>query len=207
MRRLFVLILLTGVMGATHVQAQSLDDLMKGISALFATEQAAQAEQEPVKEVYPTVTELLGRLRYDGLAIAYTGDSTIAALAVATLESQLPLISEKTGLVAGRDYMDVAEDGSMLMVRDGKRAMAYCSSYDEQTGQASIMLPLGEQNIYITAVVLKVEGCYRLMFDAQALFALMAKHYPKFEENTTLQMAKGVIDSYLGIRAGVVLKK
>lgn len=205
MKQFLHIVLLCASVFCVHTsQAQSLDELMKGLSSLFSSEQPSD---EPLKEVYPTAGELFGRMRYDALAIDYTGDSTLASLAVATLENQLPLLAEKAGLVAGRDYVEVSDDGSMQIVRDGKRAAAYCSSYDEMTGRASIMMRVGEQSIYISAIVTKNEGRYRLMFDAQELFALMAKHYSKFEENTTLQMAKGVIDAYPGIRVGVVLKK
>lgn len=202
LRHIFLLVV--ALLGVHSLQAQSLDDLMKGLSSFFSAEQPAK---ETPKEVYPVVDELLGRMRYEALAIDYTGDSTLASLAVATLESQLPLLAEKAGFVAGRDYLEVADDGTMHVVRDGKQATAYCSSYDQQTGRAAIMMRVDEQNIHITATVLKVDGRYKVLFDAQELFALMAKHYSKFEENTTLQMAKGVIDSYPGIRVGAVLRK
>ena len=205
MKHFLHIALLCATMLCVHTsQAQSLDDLMKGLSSLFSSE---QPPKEPVEEVYPAADELFGRMRYDALAIDYKGDSTLASLAVATLENQLPMLAEKAGLVAGRDYVEVSDDGSMQIVRDGKRATAYCSSYDKMTGRASIMMRVGDQSIYISAIVTTSEGRYRLMFDAQELFALMAKHYPKFEENTTLQMAKGVIDAYPGIRVGVVLRK
>ena len=127
-RFLYTALLCAALLGTYSSQAQSLDDLMKGLTSLFSSEPAAK---EPVAEVHPATTELLGRLRYDALTIDYKGDSTLASLAVATLESQLPLIAEKAGFVAGRDYMEVADDGTMHIVRDGKRATAYCSSYDE----------------------------------------------------------------------------
>lgn len=203
-RFLYIALLCAALLGTHSSQAQSLDDLMKGLSSLFSSEPAAK---EPVAEVHPATTELLGRLRYDALTIDYKGDSTLASLAVATLESQLPLIAEKAGFVAGRDYLEVLDDGTMHIVRDGKRATAYCSSYDEQTGRASIMMQVDEQTIRIVATVIKADGGYRVLFDATELFALMAKHYSKFEENTTLQMAKGVIDAYPGIRVGAVLRK
>ena len=177
---------------------------MRGLSSLFSTDEPAK---EAPKDVYPALDELFGRFKYDALTIDYSGDSTLAALAVSTLESQLALIAEKAGFVAGRDYLEVTDDGTMHIVRDGKRATAYCSSYDEQTGRASIMMQVDEQTIRIVATVIKADGGYRVLFDATELIALMAKHYSKFEENTTLQMAKGVIDAYPGIRVGAVLRK
>ncbi len=201
---IFMLLTLCAVVCSQQASAQSLDDLMRGLSSLFSTQEPAS---ETPKDVYPPLDELFGRFKYDALAIDYSGDSTLASLAVATLESQLPLIAEKAGFVAGRDYLEVLDDGTMHIVRDGKRATAYCSSYDEQTGRASIMMQVDEQTIRIVATVIKADGGYRVLFDATELIALMAKHYSKFEENTTLQMAKGVIDAYPGIRVGAVLRK
>ena len=199
-----MLLVCCGVMCAQGAQAQSLDDLMRGLSAIFSSEQPAK---ETPKDVYPAVEELFGRFKYDALAIDYQGDSALASLAVATLESQLALIAEKAGFVVGRDYVDVTQDGSMVIVRDGHKAQTYCSSYDDQTGKASIMMRLGDQSIYITTTITKIDGRYRLMFDATEMFGLMAKHYSKFQDNTTLQMAKSVIDSYPGICVGVILRR
>lgn len=204
-RILFILLALGAICVSEPSRAQSLDDLMKSIGAMFSTSE--QTPQQKPAVTTPTLEELIGRLKYDALAIDYTGDSSIASLAVATLESQLPMIAEKFGFVAGRDYIDVSDDGSLLIVCDGKGAAAYCSSYDQATGRTTIMMRLGEQNIYVGATVLKSQGRYRLLFDATELFSLMEKHYPAFAENTTLVMIKGVVDAYPGIRVGVVLRK
>ncbi|MBO5983857.1 MAG: DUF4923 family protein, partial [Rikenellaceae bacterium] len=176
----FICILLTlcAVVYSQQASAQSLDDLMRGLSSLFSTQEPAS---ETPKDVYPPLDELFGRFKYDALAIDYSGDSTLAALAVSTLEGQLALIAEKAGFVVGRDYVDVTDDGTMVIVRDGHKAQAYCSSYDNQTGKASIMMNIGEQSLYITTTVTKIDSRYRLMFDATELFALMAKHYSKFQ--------------------------
>ena len=204
-RILFILLALGAICVSEPSRAQSLDDLMKSIGAMFSTSE--QTPQQKPAVTTPTLEELIGRLKYDALAIDYTGDSSIASLAVATLESQLPMIAEKFGFVAGRDYIDVSDDGSLLIVCDGKGAAAYCSSYDQATGRTTIMMRLVEQNIYVGATVLKSQGRYRLLFDATELFSLMEKHYPAFAENTTLVMIKGVVDAYPGIRVGVVLRK
>ena len=193
------------VVGTIEVQAQSLDDLMKSISAMFSSsENTPSQESQPV---YPTEDELLGRFKYDALAIDYKGDSALASLAVATLESQLPLIAEKMGLVAGRDYLDVSPDGTMIIVCDGKQLPVYCTAYDPTTGTASLMMRLVDQNITLKASVTKLSGKYRIVFDAQELLSIIAKHDSKFAENTTLQMVKSVIDSYPGVRVGALLQK
>ncbi len=205
MKRIIILLVATLAIGTLEAQAQSLDDLMKSISAMFSSSESTQQAQP--KEVYPNEEELVGRFKYDALAIDYKGDSALASLAVTTLESQLPLIAEKLGLVAGRDYMDVAPDGSMTIVCNGKQIPVYCTAYDTTTGTASIMMRLLDRSINLKASVTKLDGRYRIVFDAQELLSIIAQHDSKFAENTTLQMVKGVIDSYSGVRVGAFLRK
>ena len=206
MRKLLYILTLFATLSAIHsAQAQSLDALLNSLSNFFSSSESATAEVP--KEVYPQMEELSGRFAYDELAIDYQGDSSLAALAVSTLETQLPVISEKLGLIAGRDYMEVSADGSMMIVREGYQMPLYCSSYDSATGEASIMIRLLEQNINIRASVTKVDGRYKILFDARELLAIIAEHYSKFNENTTLLMVKGVIDSYPGVRVGAYLRK
>lgn len=206
MRKLIYILTFCVALSATHsAQAQSFDALLNSLSSLFGVTETPPV-QEP-KEVYPSVEELSGRFAFDELAIEYKGDSSLASLAVATLESQLPLIAEKLGLIAGRDYMNVAEDGSMMIVRDNYQMPLYCSVYDSATGEASIMLRMLEQDINIKASVTKVDSRYRILFDAREMLAIIAEHYSKFNENTTLQMVKGVIDAYPGVRVGAFMRK
>ena len=205
MKRIFILLIAALAVGVADVQAQSLDDLMKSISAMFSSSDSSQLAQP--KEEYPAEAELVGRFKYDALAIDYKGDSALASLAVTTLETQLPLIAEKMDLVAGRDYMDVSPDGTMIIVCNGKQIPVYCTAYDPTTGTASLMMRLVDQNINLKASVTKVGGKYRIVFDAQELLSIIAKHDSTFAENTTLQMVKGVIDSYPGVRVGALLRK
>lgn len=206
MSRLIYILTFCVALSATHsAQAQSFDALLNSLSSFLGVSETPPM-QEP-KLVYPSVEELSGRFAYDELAIEYKGDSSLASLAVATLESQLPLIAEKLGLIAGRDYMNVSEDGSMVIVRENYQMPLYCSAYDSATGEASIMIRMLEQNINIKASVTKVDGRYRILFDAREMLAIIAEHYSKFNENTTLQMVKGVIDAYPGVRVGAFMCK
>ena len=206
MRKLLYILTLFATLSATHsANAQSFDALLNSLSSFFGLSESPSA-QAP-KEVYPRVEELSGRFVYDELAIDYKGDSSLASLAVSTLETQLPVIAEKLGLIAGRDYLEVSADGSMKIVREGYQMPLYCSSYDSTTGEASIMISMLEQNINISASVTKVDGRYKILFDARELLAIIAEHYSKFNENTTLLMVKGVIDSYPGVRVGAYMRR
>ena len=205
MKKILLLIALTTMAFAQRADAQSLDALMKSITALFATESEEQPAQQA--ETYPAVEKLTGRWIYDSLAIDYKGDSSVAALAVSTLESQLPTVAAKFELVAGRDNIMVNDDGSMIISTGQTKSSAYCSNYDPKTGSATMMFKLKDQNLSIRATVIEANGKIKLMFNANELMDLIAKNYSKFDEMTTLQMAKGVIDSYPGIRVGAMLKR
>ena len=69
------------------------------------------------------------------------------------------------------------------------------------------MISMLEQNINISASVTKVDGRCKILFDARELLAIIAEHYSKFNENTTLLMVKGVIDSYPGVRVGAYMRR
>ena len=75
-RLLFILLALGAICVSEPAHAQSLDDLMRSIGAALFSE---QPQPEKPKVTHPTVQELIGRLKYDALAIDYTGDSSIAA--------------------------------------------------------------------------------------------------------------------------------
>ncbi|MDO5487867.1 MAG: DUF4923 family protein [Rikenellaceae bacterium] len=205
MKKILLLIALTTMAFVQRADAQSLDALMRSITALFATDSEEQPAQQ--KETYPTAEKLKGRWIYDSLAIDYKGDSSVAALAVSTLESQLPTVAAKFELVAGRDNIMINDDGSMIITTGQTKNSAYCSNYDSKTGSATLMFKLKDQNISIRATVIDVNGKIKLMFNANELMDLIAKNYSKFDEMTTLQMAKGVFDSFPGIRVGTVFER
>ena len=81
---IYTLLLLVAVMASSNAQAQSLDDLLKGLASLVGVT-TESTEQKP-KITHPEIYELIGRWNFDGLVMDYTGDSSIAAVAVSTLE-------------------------------------------------------------------------------------------------------------------------
>lgn len=169
---------------------------------------SSTSSQAPAKESHPAAVDVIGRWMYESLAIDYKGDSSVASIAVATIESQLPTIAAKFELVAGRDYVDVGGDGTITFVHDQSKMSAACTSYSAYTGKALINIRYKEQTISLTADVIEVEGnrC-KLMFDAISLMNILSQNMPNFSENTTLQMANEIIKNYPGIRIGVMTKK
>lgn len=205
MRKTFYILILCLALGATQsVQAQSLEELLKGLSSLLGS-----SEQEPAKPKisHPEVYDLIGRWAFDGLVMDYTGDSSLASVAVSTLETQLPTLATKFGLVAGRDYIEIGDDGSVTFVSGDNRLPAQCTYYDSYSGEATLQFYYDGKSIEAVATIIEQDGKTKVLFNANRLMALLSQHYSKFKENTTLQMAKSVIDSYPGIRIGAAVKK
>ncbi len=207
MRKLFIITLFAIL--ASQVQAQSLDALLQGLMSMMGgTTENTQSAAEEAKITHPEVYELIGRWAFDGLVMDYTGDSTVASVAVATLEGQLSLLATKFDLVVGRDYAEISEDGMVTFACGESRVRAHCTSYDSYDGEVTLMFYLAEgKMVSITGVVVEQGGKTRVLFSANKVMDLLAKNYSKFNENTTLQMAKTVIDSYPGIRVGAAMKR
>lgn len=205
MRKLFFTLTLCIAFSATSAQAQSLDALINSISSFFGTsEEPAKAEP---KITHPEAYELMGRWYFDALDMDYTGDSSLASVAVSTLETQLPTLAPKFDLVAGRDYIDINEDGSAVIVRGEARMTGYCTYYDSYSGEASLNFYIDNKSVDITATIIEQDGKTKVLFNANKLMSLMQQHYTKFNENTILQTAKSVIDSYPGIRVGAIVMR
>ena len=203
---LYILALCVTLTATNSAQAQSLDALLKSLSSFFGSSEQEQAPAQP-KITHPEAYELMGRWVFDGLVMDYTGDSSLAAVAISTLESQLPTLATKFNLVAGRDYINVNEDGSIVAVRGESKMTAYCTYYDSYSGEASLTFNFDGKSVSITATIIEQDGKTKVLFNANRLMNLLAQHYSKFNENTTLQIAKTVIDSYPGIRVGATMKR
>lgn len=206
MKKFLYTLLIALAVGTTESQAQSLDDLMKSISSFLGTTSEQQKPATPA-ETHPAADKLMGRWVYDAPTIDYKGDSSLAAIAVSTLESQLPLLVERFDFVAGRDSISVGEDGIITIAYGENKVAINCTNYNPTTGVATLQMRVGEQPISIGATVIDHSGKVKMMFNAKELMDLVAKHYSKYNEMITLQMAKSVIDSYPGIRMGVILRR
>ena len=119
----------------------------------------------------------------------------------------MPAITPKFDLVAGRDYIDINEDGSTVIVRGDKRMSGYCAYYASYSGDADLTFTIDGKSVHINATIIEQDGKTKISFDANKMMSLMQQHYAKFNENTILQSAKTVIDSYPGIRVGATVKR
>ena len=205
-RHIFILLLGGSLMLGSSVHAQSLDDLLQSIGNIFSSSDSTEAKSEaPI--THPEVYELFGRWYYDNLTLEYKGDNPLMGAAISTLESQLPTIASKFGLTAGSDYMHVEDDGSLTFVQGEKSMSAMCTYYEADSGTAYLQFYIDNKAISLEAIIVEQDGKTRILFDAVKMMALLEKHYSKFSENTSLQMAKTIIDKTSGIYVGVIIKR
>ncbi len=185
---------------AGNVRAQSLQSLLKMFGG-SKTEQKA----EPKTEI-PSTEQLQGRWVYNAADMIYTGDSAIASVAVASAKTQLPTVVEKSGLVAGRDYIEIGNDGTARLV-SGERSGAVSYSYQPRDGRMHVGMEHGGKRVSLTARAELVDGNLRIMFDAAQLVAEAEKHSASLKENTYFQMLKTMTEKYPGIMIGAVFAK
>ena len=205
MKKIFFALSLCIALSATSAQAQSLDALINSLSSFFSSSE--EPEKAAPKITHPEAYDLMGRWYFDTLVMDYTGDSSLASVAVSTLETQLPAVATKFNLVAGRDYIDINEDGSTTIVRGEARMLGYCTYYDSYSGDADLTFTIDGKSVHIDATIIEQDVKTKVLFNANKLMSLMQQHYTKFNENTILQTAKTVIDSYPGIRVGATVKR
>ncbi len=121
---------------AGNVRAQSLQSLLK----MFGDSKTEQ-KAEPKTEI-PSTEQLQGRWVYNAADMIYTGDSAIASVAVASAKTQLPAVVEKSGLVAGRDYIEIGNDGTARLV-SGERSGSVSYSYQPWRKESIVDGPSG----------------------------------------------------------------
>ena len=83
----------------------------------------------------------------------------------------------------------------------------YCTYYDSYSGDADLTFTIDGKSVHIDATIIEQDGKTKVLFNANKLMSLMQQHYSKFNENTILQTAKSVIDSYPGIRVGAIVMR
>lgn len=203
MRKFLMMILAcAAVLAAGDVQAQSLQSLLKGLGNMFGKTQAAE---EPAEPEALTAEQLQGRWVYRSLDMQYTGNSNIASIAVASAKTQLSTVAGKAGLVAGRDYVDVKDDGTLTLV-SGEHSAAARYDYRQQDGTMCVTMEYNGKTLSLTATLTPNGGEELLvMFDAAKLVALVEKNTDKMKDNTAFQMLKVLTGNYPGIMVGAVL--
>ena len=199
----FVVVLFFATFSLQQTHAQSLTDLFNGLSKLLGSTQESQ--KQVVKPVYPSSAELLGTWVYSSPEMIYTGNDTLASIAVSSVKGQIPALANKFGIVPGTISADVTKKSIKAWRGEQKSTASY--TYIPSTGQAIITGKFNDQKVILTGTVEVVNGGdLRILFKAKELMTIVSQT-STFKENTSLQMIKEVIDSYPGIQVGAVVKR
>ncbi len=200
---LYVLIFSIAVFSATNASAQSLEGLFNSLSKMLSGESTTPKQE--VKVSHPTEKEIIGKWTYQEMCMEYTGDSTLASIAVSSAASQLPTLAAKVGLT-GKEYVRIKGDGSMLFVGgDSKIEAKY--TYVKPTGKIIVSVVHNGQTITLTGSVAKIDGGLKVMFNANEVAAKAEMVSSKFKDNSTFAILKELINSYPGIMGGAIFKK
>ena len=200
---LYVLIFSIAVFSTTNASAQTLEGLFNSLSKMLSAESSTPKQE--VKVEYPTEKEIIGKWNYQEMCMEYTGDSTLASIAVSSAASQLPTLAAKVGLT-GKEYVRIKGDGSMLFVGgDSKIEAKY--TYVKPTGKIIVSVVHNGKTITLTGVVSKTNGALKVMFNAKEVVAKAEMVSSRFKDNSTFAILKELINSYPGIMGGAIFKK
>ncbi len=204
MKKLILLIAFFATMfSAQRADAQSLGDLFNGLSKLLGS--STESQQQVVKPVYPSAEELLGTWVYSSPEMIYTGNDALASIAVSSVKGQIPALANKFGIVPGTINATVNKKSIKAWRGEQKSTATY--TYIPSTGQAIITGKFNDQKVILTGAVEVVNGGdIRILFKAKELMTIVSQT-STFKENSSLQMIKGVIDSYPEIQVGAVVKR
>lgn len=198
MKRL-TLLLLSLVLSAAPLQAQSLSDLL---GSLFGSSTTTTTQTAPKPE-YPTAKQIVGRWVYQQLDMDYTGDSTIASLGVATAKTQLSTLASAAKLTSGKDYVKLSSNGTFNLV-SGERKIDGSYTYIPSTGR--LILTVGDK-LKAEAIVTLVDGGARIMFNAKQAALTVEQNSDSIKQSTAFQMMKEIVMAYPEITVGAIMKK
>lgn len=200
---LYALMFVTFAFSATNASAQSLEGLFNSLSKMLSGESTTPKQE--VKVDHPTEKEIIGKWTYQEMCMEYTGDSTLASLAVSSAASQLPTLAAKVG-ITGKEYVRIKGDGTMLFVGgDSKIEAKY--TYVKPTGKIIVSVVHNGQTITLTGSVAKIDGGLKVMFNAKEVAAKAEMVSSKFKDNSTFAILREMINSYPGIMGGAIFKK
>ena len=137
MKRILTLLILTlaATSAAEGLHAQGLQSLLN----LFANTKAAKAEAHAAGEPLTLEQLTASTWVYSSPQIVYSGSSSMATVAIATLRTQLPDISKALGLTTGSDAVTFLNNNTAVMQsRQHKGAVPYM--YDPATGYVSFTI-------------------------------------------------------------------
>lgn len=200
MKRLFICALVTMVMGATHVQAQSWLDAMKN-AATTAIDKATGGKL--------TANAIYGTWRYvqPGIKLSSSDNALsdiTAAAATTSLQQRMATYYEKVGIKSGTCSFIFKEDGSFSSTF-GQRTSGGTFTFDAATNQLMLkyntgLLPLGSINAYAYFV----GGDLQILFPMDNLLKVLMSLGSATE---TLSTVTSLLKNYDSVKIGFEFSK
>lgn len=196
------LLLSVAAISATEsLQAQSLQGLLN----LLANTKAADADAYTGGEKLTAEQLKASSWVYTSPQIVYSGDSSMATVAIATLRTQMPEIAKSMGLNAGSDTITFLGNSTATMQNDEDSA-SIPYTYDAKKGTVTFTLANENTKGTFTATATAKDGIMTMLFDADTSLDTLLKMNPKLKDDSSVQIIKAVVDQYPGIKIGATFK-
>lgn len=199
MKRIVISLLLVfaAATAAESARAQGLQGLLN----LFANAKAAKADAHTAGELLTAEQLTATTWVYSAPQIVYSGNSSMATVAIAALRTQMPDIAKTLGLNAGSDSVAFLGDGTAAMTNgENKASVPYM--YDPATGYVSFTLTRNGTTEAFPATATAKDGVLTVLFDAETTIATLLRMAPELKDNSSLLIIKAVVDKYPGIKIG-----
>lgn len=199
MKRIVISLLL--VFAAATAAESACAQGLQGLLNLFANAKAAKADAHTAGELLTAEQLTASTWVYSAPQIVYSGNSSMATVAIAALRTQMPDIAKTLGLNAGSDSVAFLGDGTAAMTNgENKASVPYM--YDPATGYVSFTLTRNGTTEAFPATATAKDGVLTVLFDAETTIATLLRMAPELKDNSSLLIIKAVVDKYPGIKIG-----
>lgn len=199
MKRIFISLLLVFAAAAAAESARAQG--LQGLLNIFANAKAAKADAHTAGELLTAEQLTATTWVYSAPQIVYSGNSSMATVAIAALRTQMPDIAKTLGLNAGSDSVAFLGDGTAAMTNgENKASVPYM--YDPATGYVSFTLTRNGTTEAFPATATAKDGVLTVLFDAETTIATLLRMAPELKDNSSLLIIKAVVDKYPGIKIG-----
>lgn len=199
MKRIFISLLLVFAAAAAAESARAQG--LQGLLNLFANAKAAKADAHTAGELLTAEQLTATTWVYSAPQIVYSGNSSMATVAIAALRTQMPDIAKTLGLNAGSDSVIFLGDGTAA-ITNGENKASVPYMYDPATGYVSFTLTRNGTTEAFPATATAKDGVLTVLFDAETTIATLLRMAPELKDNSSLLIIKAVVDKYPGIKIG-----
>ncbi len=198
---LSLILSLAALTAAENLHAQGLQGLLN----LFANTKAAKAD--PAAGERLTAEQLTSPTWvYSSPQIVYSGNSSMATVAIASLRTQMPEMAKALGLNAGSDTVRFQEEGIAAM-QNGQNKASVPYTYDHATGTVTFTVTRNGTATAFPATAASNNGVLTILFDADTTMETLLRMAPELKDDTYFSLIKAVVEKYPGIRIGATFKE